>query len=49
MFKKIALMNGKCKFSKTKGSICNIPVEAVNDNKTCPTERSSKHAQNYIK
>ena len=26
MFKKIALMNGKGEFSKTKGSICNINV-----------------------
>ena len=27
---KIALMHGKGEFSKIKGSICNIPVEAVN-------------------
>ena len=30
LFKKIAIMHGKGEFSKIKGSICNIPVEAAN-------------------
>ena len=29
-FKKIAIMHGKSEFSKIKGSICNIPIEAAN-------------------
>ena len=29
-FKKITVMHGKGEFSKIKGSICNIPVEAAN-------------------
>ena len=27
LFKKVALMHGKREFAKTKGNICNIPVE----------------------
>ena len=30
MFKKIAIMHGKGEFSNIKGSICNIPIEALN-------------------
>ena len=30
LFMKIAVMHGKDKFSKIKGSICNIPIEAAN-------------------
>ena len=30
LFKKIAIMHGKGEFSKIKGSICMIPIEAVN-------------------
>ena len=30
MFNKIAIMHGKAEFSKIKGSIHNIPVEAKN-------------------
>ena len=30
LFKKIAIMHGKGEFSKTKGGICSIPIEAAN-------------------
>ena len=30
LFQKIAIMQGKGEFSKIKGSICNIPIEAAN-------------------
>ena len=30
LFKKIAIIHGKGEFSKIKGSICNIPIEATN-------------------
>ena len=30
LIKKIALMHEKCKLSKIKGSICNIPIKAAN-------------------
>ena len=36
MFKKIAIMHGKGEFSKIKGSICNIPVEAANISNILP-------------
>ena len=29
-YKKIAIMHGKGKFAKIKGSICNIPIETAN-------------------
>ena len=30
IFKKISIMHGKGEFSKVKGNICNIPIEAAN-------------------
>ena len=41
IFKKIAIMHGKWEFAKSKGSICNIPIETANVCNILPSHADS--------